>query len=271
MHAGEPHMATFYDTHAHLDFPDFAADLDEVMDRAREAGIAKIITIGTDLESSARAVRLAERFENVSAVVGWHPGHASEAPADIRAPLRELAKHPKVVAIGETGLDYYRLPGKPDEDARIKARQADLFAQQLEVAAELGLNVVLHERAAFEDVLAQFTPHATRVRGVFHCFGGTVAAMRRIVALGSLVSFTGIVTFKNAQTVRDTLTAVPAGSFMFETDCPFLAPMPFRGKRCEPAHVREIAAFAAQVRGCALDELGATTCATAAVFFRGLG
>jgi len=175
------------------------------------------------------------------------------------------------VAIGETGLDYYRLPGTLDEDARIKAKQAALFAQQLEVAAELGLNCVVHERASFEDVLAQFTPHASRVRAVFHCFGGDPAAMRRVLALGSLVSFTGIVTFKNAATVRETLAAAPDGSFMFETDSPFLAPVPFRGKRCEPARVREIAEFAAQVRGGTLAELSSATCATARGFFRAFG
>jgi len=264
-------MADFFDTHAHLDFPDFEPDLDGVVARAKAAGIVKIISIGTDLASSARAVRIAEQFENVFAVAGWHPGHASEAPADIRAPLRELAKHPKVVAIGETGLDYHRLPESAEEAARIKAKQASLFSQQLEVAAELGLNCVVHERAAFEDVVAQFTPSASRVRAVFHCFGGDVAAMRRVTALGSLVSFTGIVTFKNAATVRETLAATPAGSFMLETDCPFLAPVPFRGKRCEPAYVREIAALAAQVRACTLEELSAVTCETARGFFRGLG
>ncbi len=264
-------MAIFFDTHAHLDFPDFAGDLDAVVARATDAGIAKIITIGTDLASSARAVELAGRFPNVFAAVGWHPGHASEAPTDIREPLLALAKHPKVAAIGETGLDYYRLSGDADADARAKQKQASLFSQQLQVAAELGLGVVIHERAAFEDVLTQFAPHSARVRGVFHCFVGDTAAMRCVVELGSLVSFTGIVTFKNGQTVRDTLAAVPAGRFMLETDSPFLAPVPFRGKRCEPAYVREIAAAAAAARGCTLEELSADTCATATGFFRGLG
>lgn len=268
-------MPIFYDTHAHLDFDDFAADVEQVVALAAEAGIAKIITIGTDLDRSARAVKLAERFSDVFAVVGWHPGHASEAPADIREPLRALAKHPKVVAIGETGLDYYRLPsgsgGTAGDDARIKQKQAALFAQQLEVAAELGLNVVIHERAAFADAVAQFEPFAARVRGVFHCFVGDAAAMRRVVELGSLVSFTGIITFKNGQNARDTLAATPTDRFMLETDSPFLAPVPFRGKRGEPAYVREIAAMAAQVRQCSLDELSARTCATAEKFFRGLG
>lgn len=264
-------MAAFFDTHAHLDFPDFAEDLPEVIRRAGEAGIERLISIGTDLASSARAVELADRFPEVYAAVGWHPGHAEEAPEDFRAELRELARHPKVVAIGECGTDYYRLPtkngGSPAEDDRIKAKQRTVFLQQIEVAAELGLNLVIHTRESFADTLALLAPHASRVRGVFHCFIGTPEEMRQVLALGSLVSFTGIATFKNAQAVRDTLIATPLGSFMLETDCPFLAPVPYRGKRCEPAYVRELAAFVAQAKGCSLEELSEATCGAARKFF----
>ncbi|MBM3835033.1 MAG: TatD family deoxyribonuclease [Verrucomicrobia bacterium] len=261
----------FYDTHAHLDFPDFAHDLADAIERAKAAGVSKIITIGTDLASSARAIELAERFANVYAAVGWHPGHVSEAPADVRPALRKLASHPKVVAIGETGLDYHRLPSKTagfgPADEQYKQRQADLFQQQLEVAAELGFNCIVHQRDSLQDALRQIEPFAGRLRGVFHCFVDDVPAMQRIVAMGSLVSFTGIVTFKNAQNVRDTLAAAPLDRLMLETDCPFLAPMPYRGKRCEPAYVREIALAIAQVKNCTLEELGKATCATAEAFF----
>jgi|SRR5436190_11472062 len=264
-------MPTFYDTHAHLDYPDYASDLEAVIERAAAAGIGKIIAIGSDLESSARAIKLSERFPNVYAVVGWHPSQASEAPDDLRPALRELARHPKVVAVGETGLDYYRLPsaqgGTPPDDQRYKQKQSVLFRQHLELASELGLNCVIHQRDAFEDVLAEMTPFADNVRGVFHCFGGSPADMQRVVAMGSLVSFTGIITFKNAQGVRDTAAATPLDRFMLETDCPFLAPVPYRGKRCEPAYVKEIAALAAQVKGCSPDELSRATCATAQNFF----
>jgi len=265
-------MAVFYDSHAHLDYPDFAGDLPQIVARAREAGIEKIIAIGTDLESSARAVRLAEEFPNVFAVVGWHPCDAGKAPSDVRPALRELARHPKVVALGETGLDYHRLPsGQPgfsaQDDDTYKQRQAELFAQHLEVAAEAGLNCVVHQRDCLEETLAQFQPFAGRVRAVFHCFANDAAAMRRIVGMNSLVSFTGILTFKNGQNIRDTLAATPLDRFMLETDSPFLAPMPYRGKRCEPAYVREIAQVAAQVKSCSLDELSAVTCATAHQFF----
>ena len=269
-------MATFFDTHAHLDSPDFEADLPEIVARARAAGIERIVSMGTDLESSARAVALAERFPEVHAVVGWHPGHAEDAPDDFRAELRALAAHPKVVAIGECGFDYYRLPsangGTPEADALIKAKQAVVFRQQLEVAAEVGLNVVVHTRGgSFGDTIAAMEPFASQVRGVFHCFIGTPDEMRRVVAMGSWVSFTGIATFKNAADVRATLAATPMGRFMLETDAPFLAPVPYRGKRCEPAHVKELADAVAAVKSCTLDELSAATCSAAREFFPKLG
>ena len=261
----------FIDTHAHLDDPVFAADLPQVIERANAAGITRIISIGTDWESSTRAVALTEQYPGVFAAVGWHPGQAEEAPEEVRDAVRTLARHPKVVAIGETGLDYYRLPtaeaAAPGEVERIKRKQAAIFRQQLEVAAETGLSCVIHERSAFADTLEIMKEYEGRVRGVFHCFVGDPEAMRRVVALGSLVSFTGIATFKNAATVRETLAAVPAGRFMLETDCPYLAPVPYRGKRCEPAYVREIAAMVAQARGCTVEDLSAETCATAEEFF----
>lgn len=265
-------MSTFYDTHAHLDSPDFAGDLPEIIERAAASGITRIISIGTDLESSHRALGLAERFPGVFAVVGWHPSEALSAPDDVRPGLREAARHPKVVALGETGLDYYRLPsGKPggavEEDERYKSKQARIFRQQLDLAAELGLNCVIHQRAALEDTLAIMAPFAARVRGQFHCFADDLSAARRILALGSLVSFTGILTFKTAQNIRNALAATPMGKFMLETDCPFLAPVPYRGKRCEPAYVKEIAEMAAQVKACSLDDLSAATCQAAHEFF----
>ena len=265
-------MPTFFDTHAHLDYPDFEADLPQIIERAQTAGITRIISIGTDLESSRRAVALADKFDCVHAAVGWHPSHATEAPDDIRPALLELSKHSKVVALGETGLDYHHLPSsKPDhtveDDVGYKHRQAKLFRQHLEVAAETGLNCVIHQRDALEDTLAEITPFADRVRGVFHCFANDIEAMKRVLALNSIVSFTGIVTFKNGQNVRDVVAATPLDKLMLETDCPYLAPVPYRGKRCEPAYVKEISETVAKVKGCPLDELSAATCATAEAFF----
>ena len=264
-------MAVFFDTHAHLDFPDFGNDLEEIVRRAHESGITKIITIGTDLESSRRAVGIAERFPAVYAAVGWHPTHVMDAPDDVRPGLRELAQHPKVVAIGETGLDYYRMPsakgGTSQDDANYKAKQARVFQQQMEVAAAMGLNCIIHQRDSFVEILEQMRSFPPRIRGVFHCFGGDPAAMRQLLEIGSMVSFTGMVTFKNAETVRETVAVVPPDQFMLETDCPFLAPVPYRGKRCEPAYVKEIAARVAEVRNCSLEALSEATCATALRFF----
>jgi len=267
-------MLGFFDTHAHLTFPDFSEEMDEVIGRAAVAGITRIITIGTDLESSKRAVALAEKYDTVYAVVGWHPNDLESAPDDVCPDLRNLCEHEKVVAIGEAGIDHYRLPssrgGSESDDTAWKERQVRIFRQQLELAAELDLNVVIHQRAALEATLEIFEPFADRVRGQFHCFVDDLDSMRHIVEMGSLVSFTGILTFKNAQEVRDTLAATPADGFMLETDSPFLAPVPYRGKRCQPAYVKEIADAAAQTRGCSLEELSAATCATARGFFRGL-
>jgi len=265
-------MPEFFDTHAHLDFPDFAEELPKIVERANAAGITRIISIGTSLEGSQQAIQLSERFENVFAVVGWHPNDALAAPDDLRPALRELAKHPKVVAIGETGLDYYRLPshkegGEIEQDDLFKRKQARIFQQQLEVAEEAGLHCVIHQRSAFADTVAMMEPFAGRVRGQFHCFVDDAAAMQRVLALGSVVSFTGILTFKNAQNIRDILAATPPGHFMLETDCPFLAPVPYRGKRCEPAYVKELSEAVAQVKECSLAELSDMTCRTAREFF----
>jgi TatD DNase family protein len=266
-------MAVFFDTHAHLDYPDYAPDLAEVIARAQAAGITQIISIGTNLESSERAIRLAEKYAVVYAAAGWHPTEASTAPDDLRPALRELARHPKVVAIGETGLDYHHLPGeKPEstaaDDTRYKEKQAEIFRQQMEVATEFSMNCIVHQRAAWDDTIAQMKPFIGKTRGVFHCFGETVERLRQVFAIGSLVSFTGIVTFKNAQNVRDAVAAAPLGQFMLETDCPYLAPVPYRGKRCEPAYVKEISETVAQIKMCLLDELSAATCQTAKEFFK---
>jgi TatD DNase family protein len=280
-------MAVFFDTHAHLDYPDYAPDLAEAIARAQTAGITKIISIGTSLESSESAIRLAEKHSAVYAAAGWHPTGALDAPDDLRPALRKLAGHPKVVAIGEIGLDYHHLPSqKPEswgsrlsvsgdklklelqqEDTRYKEKQTEIFRQQMEVAAEFKMNCIIHQRTAWDYTIAQMKPFIGRTRGVFHCFGETVERMNQVFELGSLVSFTGIVTFKNAQNVRDTVAAAPLGRFMLETDCPYLAPVPYRGKRCEPAYVKEISESVAQIKACSLDELSAATCQTANEFF----
>lgn len=277
------------DTHAHLDYSDYADDLDAVIDRAREAGVTRIITIGTGIESSRRAIALSERFPNVFAVVGVHPTNVLDEPGDFLPALRELAKHPKVAAIGETGLDYHRLPSEAlssspaiaalqaevPEDARAaivdgayRAAQADAFRAQLDLAAEFGLNVVIHQRDAWDDTVDLLRPYAGRLRGVFHCFGNLPEQAAEIAAMGHLVSFTGIITFKNAPLVREVAAQVAPDGYMVETDCPYLAPDPHRGKRCEPAYTRLVAEKIAEVRGATLEEIAAATTRTAEAFFR---
>ena len=257
------------DTHAHLDFPEFADDLDAVVARAHAAGVTRIITIGTGLETSERAVALTEQFKGVVyAAVGVHPNHAAEERPDFIGPLRDLARHPGVVAIGEIGIDHYRLP--EDESARpaLMARQREAYQAQLQLAIELGLNVVIHQRDAWEATLEGMHAFNGKVRGVWHCFGGTPAQMNRLMGHGHAVSFTGIVTFKNAPVVRDSAMLAPADHYMVETDCPYLAPEPFRGQRCEPAHTRLVAERIASERGISLEHLAAETTRNAERFFR---
>jgi TatD DNase family protein len=280
------------DTHAHLDFPDFGNDLDDVLRRARDAGITRIITIGTSLQSSRRAIDLAEKYPAVFAAIGVHPSYVEQAEDDVITPLRELAKNPRVVAIGETGLDYHRLPSEEvskeeqvqvmsalrtetDEeieaqirDGAYKSKQASLFQQQLDLAVELGLNVVIHQRDAWEDTLKIMRPYTGKLRGVFHCFGGSLDQANEVLDLDHLVSFTGIVTFKNGAAVRDVAAQIPLWKFMLETDCPYLAPVPFRGKRSEPAHTRIIAEAIAAARDISFEELAEATTETAEKFFQ---
>jgi TatD DNase family protein len=256
------------ETHAHLDYPEFQPDFPDVLRRAEEAGVTRILSIGTSLESSRRAVALAESDSRIFAVAGVHPTTVEEAGDDVRAELRELARHPRVVAIGETGLDYHRLTGEPSAIAVYKAAQARLFRQQLEAAVDLGLNVVIHQRDAWEDTLEILRDYTGRVRGVYHCFGNSFEQASEVIRLGHMVSFTGIVTFKNAPLVHDCAARVGAAGFMVETDCPYLAPAPYRGKRCEPAYTRLVAERIAALRGTTLAEVAARTTENADGFFR---
>jgi TatD DNase family protein len=279
------------DTHAHLDYPDFANDFEEVLRRAADAGVTRIVTVGTSIESSRRAIELAEKYPAVFAAIGVHPSFVEEAEDDVITPLRELAKNPRVVAVGETGLDYHRLPSEEvaketqvqvmtalrtetDEeieaqirDGAYKSKQASLFQQQLDLATELDLNVVIHQRDAWQDTVRIMQAYTGKLRGVFHCFGGTLDEANEVLALDHLVSFTGIVTFKNGAAVREVAAEIPLWKFMVETDCPYLAPAPFRGKRCEPAYTQIVAEAIAAARGVSLEEISEATTETAEKFF----
>ena len=265
------------DTHAHLDFSDFAADLDEVIRRAHRAGVKRIITIGTGLQSSVQAVALAEKHENVYAAVGIHPGSASDETDDFALQLEPLLSHPKVVAVGECGLDYYRLPPRKDQEddpqyqeriGLLKKRQKYFLEQQLQLAVKARLNVVIHQRESWKDLLEILNPYNGRLRAVFHCFGGTIAEASELLAHKHLVSFTGLITFKSADQVRLSVRDLPDGGFMVETDCPYMAPVPHRGKRCEPAHVLHVAETIAALRNQPVSRIIGQTGAAAAEFFR---
>ena len=276
------------DTHAHLDFPEFAGDLDAILQRAKEAGVGRIVTIGTTLKSSRIAIAFAEQYPEIYAVVGIHPNLVTEEKQDFLPELQELVKHPKVVAIGETGLDYYHLPSKRRQkevsetafgaastesieseirDEAEKAAQAVAFAQHLELAAATGKGVVIHQRDSWADTMNILRTYSADVRAVMHCFNGSLAQAREAVELGHFVSFTGIVTFTGAGDVRQAAASVPIDRIMVETDAPYLAPAPYRGKRCEPAFVRETAAFIANIRGLTSESFAANTTNNAERFF----
>ncbi len=277
------------DTHCHLDFPDFAADRAEVIQRATQAGVSRLISIGTNLTTSRAAIALADSNSQVFATVGLHPCEVQEGDDSTMDELAQLAQHPKVVAIGECGLDYHRLPSKSTTpfsnsasatggtfpgsetaalaDAEEKNRQAVFFQQQLDLAVDRKLNVVIHQRDSWEDTLTTLKPYSGRLHAVFHCFSGTLAQAHELISLGHFVSFTGIVTFRNAKDVHDCAQKIPSGSFFLETDCPYLAPEPHRGKRSEPAHTLAVAEKVAALRGQSLPEIARATTSAAEKFF----
>ncbi|MBV9106596.1 MAG: TatD family hydrolase [Verrucomicrobia bacterium] len=276
------------DTHAHLDFPEFAGDFDAVLRRAKDAGVLKILAIGTTLQSCRNAINLAERYPEIYAVVGIHPTSVSEEQEDFISELRRLADHPKVVAIGETGLDYHHLPSSMRKQeiseaafgaASAETIESDLhddaemtsqmiaFEQHLELAATKSKNVVIHQRDAWDDTLKVLRPYSDRLHGVFHCFSGSLEQAQASINLGHYISFTGIVTFQNAGDLRQIAGLLPSERIMVETDAPYLSPVPHRGKRCEPAFVRETATALAKIRNLTFATFCAQTTENAERFF----
>jgi TatD DNase family protein len=259
------------DTHAHLDHRQFTPDLPAVLERARAAGVTRWVTPATDLESTRALANLAAVHEGLHPCAGIHPCDSDSVSGEAWiGELRALALAPNVAAIGEIGLDYYHKAPEGFDEASWRAHQAVVLRLQLELAAELKLNAIIHTRESHDDLVAQITSLTGRLRAVFHCFTGNEEQARQLMGMGHLVSFTGIVTFKNSPVIQATAKALPAGSFMLETDGPYLAPVPHRGKRCEPAYVADTARFVAELRGETLEELAAHTSATAERFFRSI-
>jgi TatD DNase family protein len=261
----------FIDTHAHLCYPDFGEELPQIVERAQTAKVMQIVSIATDLEGARKTLDIAHRFEAVHATVGLHPGEIPNVSLCDMKELGQLAAEPKVVAIGETGLDYYR---EAKDDAALRQQQKDLFWAQLELAKERQLPVVIHNRAAEHDILeivrahAESLPKESRPWGVMHCFSGDERFAFDCIEIGLLISYTGILTFKKSTVLRDVAGKVSLDCVMLETDAPYLAPEPHRGKRNEPAHVPLIAEALAQVKGVTVEEVARATTATAKRLFR---
>jgi len=252
-----------FDTHAHLHVPEFAADLDAVLARARAAGVEGVVTIGTDRETNPAAVKLAEARAGVYASVGIHPHDAAAAAdADFAAMEALVRSSARVVALGEMGLDFFRNLSPPDVQERV-------FRRQLGLARRLGKPVVVHCRDAHAQALAILAEEGVReVGGVMHCFSADVEVAKRCLDLGLLISLAGPVTYRNARALPEVARFVPGDRLVVETDCPYLPPQPHRGQRNEPAHVRLTAARVAELRGVDPESLAAAMSDNAARLFR---
>lgn len=243
----------FVDSHCHLDDRQFDEDREDTIQRARDAGVEWMLAIGTgsgppDLEA---AIRLADRYDFIYASVGVHPHDAAKATPDTFVRLRELAQHPKVVAVGEIGLDYHY-------DFSPRDVQRDVFARQLEIAAEAGLPVSIHTREAWDDTMDLVRERKTE-NGIMHCFTGGPQEAEQALALGFHLSYGGVVTFPKAEANRQAARLTPDDKLLIETDCPYLAPVPRRGKRNEPAWVVETARRLAEIRDVSLEQIAAVT------------
>jgi TatD DNase family protein len=242
------------DSHCHLDFPDFASELDAVVSRAGAAGVGHMVTISTRVKRHAEILAIADRFATVTCSVGTHPHHADEELDITAADLVAIAKHPKVVAIGEAGLDYHY-----DNSPRDAQEQG--FRTHIAAARETQLPLVIHAREADDDTARILEEEMGKgpFPAVLHCYTGGPDLARRALALGCYIGFTGIVTFKTAQALREIAKMVPADRYLVETDAPYLAPLPFRGKRNEPAYVARVAEVLAEVRGTTPDAVARQT------------
>lgn len=252
-------MNGIFDSHAHYDDQRFEEDRAELLPRIHREGVEYIMTIGADLQSSRAACRIAEQYDFIYFAAGIHPEQAAEAPEDYLQALRRLAAHPKCRAIGEIGLDYYWAENPPKE------RQLALFEEQLLLARELELPVIIHDREAHADTMALLRKY--RPRGVLHCFSGSAEMAGEVAALGMYIGFTGAITFKNARKAPQAAAAVPDDLLLIETDCPYMAPEPYRGKRCDSSMLPRVAERLAEIRGGSAEEIVQMTCRNARRLF----
>ncbi len=263
----------FTDSHCHLASHRFSADeVPDLIARAQENGVSRLITLATCLEGVAANLSISEN-PSVHACIGIHPCDVHNAPDDAAEQLRAFVSDARVCAIGETGLDYFHPAPDGWDEETYRQRQRDFLHQHFQLARDAGLNVVIHTRdkegqASLDDALAIYKEYHGSVRAVFHCFISTAENAARVFELGGIVSFGGVATFKSAKEVRETILSCAPGSFMLETDAPYLAPEPHRGKRNEPAFVSNTASFIANLRNESIDALASHTNETATSFFR---
>lgn len=254
-------MLEYIDSHAHYDDEAFDSDRDEVLVRVHEGGVKYIINMGCNMERSRFSVEYANKFPFIYAAVGIHPEDVDKAPADYLSQLRELAADPKVVAIGEIGLDYHY-------DGYDADLQKKIFEEQLDLAQELDLPVVIHSRDATEDTLNILRKRG-KVNGVMHCFSGSAETAKQMLELGLHISFTGVLTFKNAKKAIGALGVVPMNKLLLETDCPYMAPEPNRGKRCDSSMIVHVIDKIAAEKGVVPEEVAQQTIEnTVKLFYR---
>ena len=251
------------DTHCHLTFDDLARDIDAVIERSIAAGVTSWITVGTDPDQNQKAIALAKKFDNMYAAIGIHPHDAKDVTGQALRQLNALAQNKKVVAIGETGLDFHY-------DHSPRDQQADVFAKHLQLAGELALPVIIHSREAFDEtmkILEQAGPDLKKV--VFHCFSGSPEQAKIVLDKGFYISFTGVVTFRNAEKTRQAAELVPLDRLMLETDCPYMSPEPMRKQRTnEPALMFHTAKFLADLKQIPFPDFAAAATATSKAFFK---
>ncbi|RSD24511.1 TatD family hydrolase [Mesobacillus subterraneus] len=250
-----------FDTHVHLNAEQFNEDLQEVIDRAKSEGVSNMVVVGFDEITIKKAIELAETHEFLYASVGWHPVDAIDMTQEHLDWLKELASHPKVVALGEMGLDYYW-------DKSPKEIQKEVFRKQISLAKEVNLPIIIHNRDATADIVEILKEeNAGEVGGIMHCFSGSVETALECIEMNFYISLGGPVTFKNAKKPKEVAEAIPLDRLLVETDCPYLTPHPYRGKRNEPAYVKLVAEQVAELKGLTLEEVADATAQNAKKLF----
>lgn len=247
-------MTNIFDSHAHYDSEQFSGDRDALLASLPAVGVRFVMNAASDLASARESIRLAERHAFVYAAAGVHPHEAKDAPPALEEQLTLLAKHPKVCAIGEIGLDFHY-------DYSPKEKQREVFRRQLALAKELDMPVIIHDREAHGETLALLKEY--RPKGIVHCFSGSAEMARELVALGLYLGFTGVVTFKNAKKALEAAAATPMDKLLIETDCPYMAPEPFRGKRCDSSMLPGVVTALAALKGVPPQEMASQTCENA--------